>query len=146
MIKVDAKDLDRFTVKIKEKAMKGNETGIRKAIQKSCLSIKKEAIQNITSNESIKTGHLRRSIAFKTTMTEGIVHTSNVKYARVVEDGSKSHIIRAKNKKALYWQGASHPVKQVKHPGTKAKPYLIPAFEDEKPKFIENLKEVIKFD
>lgn len=146
MIKIDAKDLDRFAIKIKEKAMKGNETGIRKAIQKSCLSIKKGAIENLTSNRSVKTGHLRRSIAFKTTMTEGTVHTSNVKYSIVIEKGSKPHVIRAKNKKALYWEGASHPVKQVKHPGTKAKPFLIPAFEAEKPKFIENLKEVIKFD
>ncbi|WP_343073091.1 hypothetical protein [Clostridium sp. YIM B02569] len=27
--------------------------------------------------------------------------------------------IRPKNKKALYWKGAAHPVKQVNHPGTK---------------------------
>lgn len=146
MFKVDTKDIERFSIKIGEKARKGNETEIRKAIQKSCLSIKKGAIQNITSNGSVKTGHLRRSIAYKTTSTEGTVHTSNVKYARSIEDGSKPHIIRAKNKKALYWAGASHPVKQVKHPGSKAKPFLKPAFEAEKPKFINNLKEVIKFD
>lgn len=146
MIKIDASDFERFSVKIKNKAAKGKEKDIRKAIQKSCLSIKKEAIENLTSNGTVKTGHLRRNIAFKTTMTEGTVHTSNVKYGIVIEKGSKPHVIRAKNKKALYWKGASHPVKQVKHPGTKAKPFLIPAFEAEKPKFIENLKEVIKFD
>ena len=146
MIKVDARDLDRFNAKIKKKAAKGKEKDIRKAIQKSCLSIKKSAMENLTSNGSVKTGHLRRSIAYKTTMTEGTVHTSNVKYGIVIEKGSKPHVIRAKNKKALYWQGASYPVRAVKHPGTKAKPFLIPAFEAEKPKFIENLKEAIKFE
>lgn len=146
MIKVDARDLNRFNVKIKKKAAKGKEKDIRKAIQKSCLSIKKSAMENLTTNGSVKTGHLRRSVAYKTTMTEGTVHTSNVKYGIVIEKGSKPHVIRAKNKKALYWQGASYPVRAVKHPGTKAKPFLIPAFEAEKPKFIENLKEAIKFE
>lgn len=144
-MKVDARDFERFEVKLRKKESQ-NPTEIRKAIQKSCLSIKKGAIQNLTSNGSVKTGHLRRGVAYRTTMTEGIVHTSNIKYARSVEDGSKAHIINPKYKKALYWKGAKHPVKFVRHPGSKAKPYLKPAFEDEKPKFIENLKEAIKFD
>lgn len=144
MIKVDASDLNRFNVKIKAKAAKGKEKDIRKAIQKSCLSIKKSAMENLTSNGTVKTGHLRRNISYKTTMTEGTVHTANVKYGIVIEKGSKPHVIRAKNKKALYWKGANHPVRAVKHPGTKAKPFLVPALEAEKPKFIENLKEAIK--
>lgn len=146
MIKVDTSDFERFSVKLKKKAVKGKEVEVRKAIQKSCLSIKRQARENITSNGTVKTGHLRRSIAFRTTMTEGIVHVSKAKYAKAIEKGTKAHTIRAKNKKALYWKGASHPVKQVRHPGSKAKPFLVPAFEAEKPKFIENLKEVIKFD
>ena len=35
--------------------------------------------------------------------------------------------------------------KSVKHPGSKAKPYLIPAFEKEKDQFLEKLKEVIEW-
>ena len=35
--------------------------------------------------------------------------------------------------------------KQVNHPGSKAKPYLIPAFEKEKDQFLEKLKEVIEW-
>jgi bacteriophage HK97-gp10 putative tail-component len=45
---------------------------------------------------------------------------SNVKYAGWLEDGTKPHVIRPKNKKALFWPGAAHPVKQVNHPGTPA--------------------------
>ena len=146
MIKIKSDDLERFRIKIKKKAAKVNEKDMRKAIRKSCLSIKKGAIQNLTRNGSVNTGHLRRSLSFKATMTEGIVHTSNLKYARFVEEGTRPHVIKPKSKKMLYWKGASHPVKQVNHPGSRAKPYLIPAFEDEKPKFINNLKEAIKFD
>lgn len=146
MIKVDASDIYKFQAKIKSKAVKGNQEGIRKAIQKSSLSIKKKAMENLTANGSVKTGHLRRGIAYRTTMTEGTIHTSNIKYAKGVEEGTRPHIIRPKNKKYLYWEGANHPVKFVRHPGTKAKPYLVPALESEKDNFIQNLKEAIKFD
>ena len=76
---------------------------------------------------------------------EVTVHTSNIKYARGVEEGTSPHIIRAKGKKALYWRGARHPVRKVNHPGSRAKPYLIPAFEKEKDQFLEKLKEVVKW-
>ena len=145
MIKVQCDELERFAVRVKKKA-KEYSKDIRKAIQKSCLSIKRQAMQNLASNGSVKTGHLRRSIAYKTTMSEGVVHTSNVVYAIGVEKGTRPHTIKPKNKKMLYWQGASHPVKQVRHPGSKAKPYLIPALEAEKPKFLQNLKEAIRLD
>ena len=69
----------------------------------------------------------------------------NIELFVMVEYGTKAHIIKAKNKKALYWKGASHPVKSVRHPGSKAKPYLIPAFESEKDNLIKNLKEVIEW-
>lgn len=144
MIKVDASDLNRFNVKIKAKAK--DKAKISEAVRKSTLSVEAKAKSNLTANGSVKTGHLRRGIGHKLSALEGEVHTSNIKYASIVEKGSKAHIIRPKNKKALYWQGAKHPVKFVKHPGTKEKPYLIPALEAEKPKFIENLKEAIKFE
>lgn len=35
-----------------------------------------------------------------------------------MEYGTLPHIIRPKKKKALFWAGADHPVKEVKHPGT----------------------------
>jgi hypothetical protein len=144
MIKINADDLYNFSVKLDKKA--SNNQNVKEAIRKSTLSIESKAKSNLTSNGSVVTGHLRRSVTHKLNNTEGIVHTSNVKYARGVEEGVKPHIIRPKNKKALYWAGAKHPVKSVNHKGSKAKPYLIPAFEEEKPKFMENLKEAIKLD
>lgn len=45
-------------------------------------------------------------------------------YGLILEDGSKPHDIVAKNKKALFWTGARHPVKKVRHPGTRAYPIV----------------------
>lgn len=57
-----------------------------------------------------------------------------VKYGAFLEEGTPPHIIKPKNKKALYWKGASHPVKQVNHPGTKAYPVLEETLRNNKDK------------
>ena len=63
----------------------------------------------------------------------------------MVEEGTRPHTIRARGKKALYWKGAKHPVKSVRHPGSKAKPYLIPAFNKEKEVIIRDIEKIIKW-
>lgn len=45
-------------------------------------------------------------------------------YAIFVNNGTKAHLILPNGKKALFWKGAVHPVKAVKHPGTKANPFV----------------------
>jgi HK97 gp10 family phage protein len=144
MIKINTNEIDKFAVELTELSEKSRDN-IQKAVKKSAFNIESQAKKNLASNKSVVTGHLRRSIATKMGDLEATIHTSNVKYAVIVEKGSKAHIIRPKNKKALYWKGAKRPVKLVNHPGSKAKPYLEPAFESEKDKFIENLKEAIKW-
>ena len=144
MIKINTNEIDKFAVELIELSEKSRDN-VQKAIKKSAFNIEANAKKNLAANKSVVTGHLRRSVATQMGDLEATIHTSNVKYAAIVEKGSKAHIIRPKNKKALYWKGATHPVKQVNHPGSKAKPYLEPAFESEKDKFIENLKEAIKW-
>lgn len=51
-----------------------------------------------------------------------VVNTSA--HADILERGSRPHVIEAKNKKALHWQGALHPVRKVNHPGTPAYHFL----------------------
>ena len=140
MIKIDSSDLNKFSVILRELPDEIKDD-IRKVVKNSAFNIER----NAKSSASVKTGHLRRSISTKMGDMEATIHTSNLKYAPMVEFGTRPHIIRAKNKKALYWKGATHPVKQVNHPGSKAKPYLIPAFEKEKDQFLEKLKEVIRW-
>jgi hypothetical protein len=43
-----------------------------------------------------------------------------VEYGELLEKGTPPHIIKPKNKKALFWPGATHPVKLVRHPGTRS--------------------------
>ena len=144
MIKIDTSELDKFVIDLKETSEEIR-SDIQKVLVNSGFNIEARAKRNISNNGSVKTGHLRRGITTNVGNMEVTVHTSNIKYARLVEEGTRPHTIRAKNKKALYWKGAKHPVKSVRHPGSKAKPYLIPAFEKEKEVLIKDLKKVIEW-
>ena len=144
MIKINTDEIDRFAVEL-IKLSEESKDNVQKAVKKSAFNIEAKAKNNLKANRSVVTRHLTRNVATQMGDLEATIHTSNVKYAVIVEKGSKAHVIRPKSKKALYWKGASRPVKMVNHPGTKPKPYLEPAFESEKDKFIENLKEAIKW-
>ena len=144
MIKINADELNKFSVEV-TKLSDEVEEDVKKVVKNSAFNIEKNAKSNLTKNKSVATGHLRRGISTDIKGLDAIIHTSNIKYAPGVEYGTKAHIIRPKNKKFLYWKGAKHPVKQVNHPGSKAKPFLVPAFEKEKDQFLEKLKEVIKW-
>ena len=144
MIKIDASELNKFSVYL-AKLSNESEDNVKKVVKNSALNIEENAKSNLTKNKSVATGHLRRGISTDIKGLEATIHTSNIKYAPMVEYGTRAHIIKAKNKKALYWKGAKHPVKKVNHPGSKAKPYLIPAFDKEKDQFLEKLKEVISW-
>ena len=144
MIKINTNEIDKFAVELIELSEESRDN-VQKAIKKSAFNIEAKAKNNLKANRSVVTRHLTRNVATQIGDLEATIHTSNVKYAIIVEKGSRPHIIRPKNKKALYWEGAKRPVKMVNHPGSRAKPFLIPAFESEKDKFIENLKEAIKW-
>ena len=144
MIKFDTSEIDKFVIDLKDTS-EDIRSDIQRVIKKAGFNIEARAKRNITNNGSVKTGHLRRGITTDIGNMEVTVHTSNIKYARGVEEGTRPHTIRAKNKKALYWKGAKHPVKSVRHPGSRAKPFLIPAFEKEKEVIIKDLEKVIKW-
>ncbi|MBP3930551.1 MAG: HK97 gp10 family phage protein [Peptostreptococcaceae bacterium] len=144
MIKFDTSEIDKFVIDLKGTS-EDIRADVQKVLKKSGFNIEANAKLNITNNGSVKTGHLRRGITTDVGNMEVTVHTSNIKYARGVEEGTRPHTIRAKNKKALYWKGAKHPVKSVRHPGSRAKPFLIPAFEKEKEVLIRDLEKVIKW-
>ena len=144
MIKVDTSEIDKFVIDLKGMS-KELRSDVQKVLKNNGFNIEARAKRNLSSNGSVKTGHLRNGIATNVGNLEVTVHTSNIKYARIVEEGSRPHTIRAKGKKALYWKGARHPVKSVRHPGSKAKPYLIPAFEKEKEVIIKDIEKIIKW-
>ncbi len=79
------------------------------------------------------TGRLRDSINVRAYARHVEVGT-NVKYAAIHQFGGTTgpRIITPKHKKALYWPGAAHPVRAVKHPGSTipARPFLAVQDED----------------
>lgn len=78
-------------------------------------------------------GRLRRSFAVKAGSDRVAVGT-NVVYAAIHQFGGRTpaRTISPVNKKALFWPGARHPVKSVKHPGSviPARPFLMVQEED----------------
>jgi HK97 gp10 family phage protein len=74
----------------------------------------------------VRNGRLKASIFHDTVGLTARIGT-DVDYWRYVEYGAPAHTIRPRNKKALFWEGAAHPVAVVHHPGSPAQPFLRPA-------------------
>lgn len=74
-----------------------------------------------------RTGRLAESLRSEVQGKVLRVGSLDVNYATYVEMGTAPHVILPRNKKALYWPGADHPVARVNHPGTQPSPYLRPA-------------------
>lgn len=78
----------------------------------------------------VRTGTLRRShtvTRYPNRMAVSI--SANTPYALMVHEGYGPFEIRPREKKALYWKGARHPVKKVRHPGYKGNPWMRRAVE-----------------
>lgn len=79
-----------------------------------------------------RTGHARQAIHGGVDRKGGeytLYVAHGVRYGIWLEEGTAPHEIRPKRKKALYWKGASHPVKRVMHPGSKSYAILKPTAE-----------------
>lgn len=105
---------------------------IKKARQAISLAIKYTATEvwgNVRKEAPVDHGRLAGS--FQLDQVDDLTYRiwSGVEYALAVHEGTPPHEIRPKRKKALYWKGASHPVKRVMHPGTQANPYADRAIE-----------------
>jgi len=73
-------------------------------------------------------GHLRDSIRYQMIGRNTVAIGTNRVYAAIHQLGGRTaaHIIRPRNKGGLFWPGAKHPVKSVRHPGSviPARPFL----------------------
>jgi hypothetical protein len=74
-----------------------------------------------------RTGRLRDSLRAECHDKVLRVGSLDCNYATDVEMGTAPHVILPRNKKALHWPGADHPVARVNHPGTAPMPYLRPS-------------------
>lgn len=69
-----------------------------------------------------------------------IILSHGVEYGVGLELGTAPHLIVPKSAKALYWDGASHPVKKVNHPGSAPYPIIMPTIEAHGSEIIEGFK------
>jgi hypothetical protein len=67
-----------------------------------------------------------------------------ISYGFDVENGTKAHIIKPKNKKALFWPKAKHPVRLVRHPGSMQKPFMKPAEDKIRPRLLSASLQILK--
>jgi hypothetical protein len=93
-----------------------------------------------------RTGNLGRTIRLGTVTDDyaDVLAGGRLKvgYAAAVEFGTRPHVIRPRRRKSLAWGGPrtlsgrlrsggrpTHFAKEVHHPGTQAKPYLVPGIK-----------------
>jgi hypothetical protein len=90
-------------------------------------------------------GALRKSIRYRTKVLASraeITFTASA-VARFVIDGTAAHEIRPKNKQALFWEGADHPVGIVHHPGTRPNDFVRRAIDHLRPAIQAALNEAL---
>ena len=103
-----------------------------------------EANAKTNANWKDRTAHARQSIHGRVEKNRdkySIYISHGVEYGEILEEGSKPHIITPKDKKALYWRGAAHPVKVVNHPGTKGFSTLEDTLDKNKGMIVETIIE-----
>lgn len=129
------KDLAKYLKKTNENA--------EDVIALTALLIETEAKKLAPINKQPGVGGvLRSSIIRKVSRLNAIVGT-NVKYASDVEYGTVAHTIKAKNGKGLS-DGKNFFGKEIQHPGTKAQPFLRPAFDKEIKELVKRLKKAYR--
>src|ERR1700722_10822954 len=121
--------LDALVAKLKESP------SIAVPILQRALSASGAVLAKNTTKSTVpwRTGFLTQT--FKAELTTGMLRWfPTASYAPYVEWGTKPHMIYPKDKKALYWPGAVHPVRSVSHPGSRANPFMeriVEASQDE---------------
>lgn len=91
------------------------------------------AIGNQKRKAVVKTGNMRRQIHLGRVTKTSAETIAGANYSGAVEFGTKPHEIRPRARKALRWKakgGAVVFARVVHHPGTKARPFMIPGAED----------------
>jgi hypothetical protein len=149
-----------------EKYTNDVQKGIKKAVEKTSINIQKNAVDEIKrsgvggAQESYKyDARLARSIKIKRHKQGfGAEIFTNVFYAIFREKGTVAHKIRPKRKQFLAFKvpfagslatgritkSLKIFAKEVNHPGTKAAPFMEPAFLKEEGKFISTIKSMIR--
>lgn len=134
----DIQGMDKLYKKFKSLESK-SKGGIKDEFNASALKIQKDAIRTVV----VDTGFLRNHITLKETgNNEKFVYTvaARTKYAAYVEFGTGGlvSIPAGYNEYASTFRGRG-----IRKINLRARPFLIPAFEQEKPLLIKRLKQLL---
>jgi len=115
-----AKDLNDILMKAHRK----NAKMIEQTVADLPRRFEQAAIDHYPSVLKRRSGNLVRAIrGFSSRSGKNVIAglRNAMKYARIQEYGgtTSAHVIVPRRKKALSWPGAKHPVRRVKHPGSR---------------------------
>lgn len=88
-----------------------------------------ELIRVLMRNSPVDHGLLKSWFVESMTSDEAVIK-SPAEYAEWVNDGTQPYTITPNSKRALYWEGADHPVKVVHHPGIKGRHFVEDSLDD----------------
>lgn len=114
-----------------------SEKWLQKAIMASGAELHKVARRGVVP---WKTGRLVQSFQVEIGRLMARVGPT-VNYAIYVHEGTRPHLILPRTKKALYWEGAPHPVRSVQHPGTKENRFLERMVKLAQPQIVKHFQE-----
>jgi len=102
---------------------------LTQAKQKGLEYSSQELIRVLMRNSPVDHGLLKSWFIDSLSSDEAVIK-SPAEYAQWVNDGTRPYTITPTNKRALYWEGADHPVKVVHHPGIKARHFVEDSLDD----------------
>lgn len=109
-----------------------------RAIERTAFKIESDAKRAAPVNKGSGGGNLRQLISSRMSGKASAIIESKAKYSAYVDQGTRPHIIRARNAKVLANRRTSQFFgKIVNHPGTRKQPYFTNAVEGNIP-FINN--------
>lgn len=112
---------------------------LHKAMVNSTTLVQNKAREIQPGSFKNRTGTLRRSIQRRVeSAARGVIFVGE-KYGQYVEFGTRPHVILPKRGKVLRMKinGSDVFARRVNHPGSKAYPFMEPAYRDSAPKIVE---------
>ena len=102
---------------------------LTEAKQKGLEYSSQELIRVLMRKSPVDHGLLKSWFLDSLSSDEAVIK-SPAEYAQWVNDGTQPYTITPTSKKALYWEGADHPVKVVHHPGIKGRHFVEDSLND----------------
>ena len=102
---------------------------MKKVAEKGLNLTAQDLVGTLQKNSPVDHGLLKSWFVESMTSDEAVIK-SPAEYAEWVNDGTQPYTITPTSKKALYWEGADHPVRVVHHPGIKGRHFVEDSLND----------------